>query len=57
MLTQDPTLLMLYPATGLPYWSGVLTRWNTRSGLAALTPYSSDFTGKQGLKKARLVLD
>ncbi len=28
---------VLYPAAGLPYWSGVHTRWNTRPCLAALT--------------------
>ena len=29
---------VLYPAAGLPYWSGTSTRWNTRPCLAALTP-------------------
>jgi hypothetical protein len=29
---------VLYPAAGLPYWSGIRTRWNTRPCLAALTP-------------------
>lgn len=29
---------VLYPATGLPYWNGIRTRWNTRPCLAALTP-------------------
>ena len=29
---------VLYPAAGLPYWSGTCTRWNTRPCLAALTP-------------------
>jgi len=29
---------VLYPAAGLPYWSGIPTRWNTRPCLAALTP-------------------
>ena len=32
---------VLYPAAGLPYWSGILTRWNSRPCLAALTPVIS----------------
>ena len=28
---------VLYPAAGLPYWSGIRTRWNIRPCLAALT--------------------
>ena len=32
---------VIYPAAGLPYWSGTLTRWNSRPCLVALTPFKS----------------
>ena len=47
---------VLYPAAGLPYWSGIHTRWNIRPCLAALTPVILQLCRNLGIYTKRDVL-